>query len=280
MNNVYGMRSGYTCCLANMHQGWTKFASHLWYATRGNGLAAFSYSPNQIKMKVGKANTEVTINEVTSYPFEDEVNFELTTKREASFPFELRIPVWCKEATVFINGKVFQTGKGGQMITVERTWKSGDKLTLKMPMEVTTSNWGRNSRSVERGPLVYALKLEEKWEKGNDEKEGEYFNVFPKQDWNYGLTEVAVKQPVQNIQFTQVKPVTASFIWNLQHAPIELTIPARKIPEWKLSNDVAPQPVTDRTGIYRGNVSSELERVTLVPYGCTKVRVVAFPVVK
>ncbi len=32
MTNVFGMRSGYTCCLANMHQGWTKFASHLWYS--------------------------------------------------------------------------------------------------------------------------------------------------------------------------------------------------------------------------------------------------------
>lgn len=33
MNNVYGMRSGYTCCLANMHQGWTNFTQHLWYGT-------------------------------------------------------------------------------------------------------------------------------------------------------------------------------------------------------------------------------------------------------
>ena len=33
MTNVFGLRSGYTCCTANMHQGWTKFASHLWYST-------------------------------------------------------------------------------------------------------------------------------------------------------------------------------------------------------------------------------------------------------
>ncbi|MCW3112816.1 MAG: hypothetical protein JWR18_1212 [Segetibacter sp.] len=280
MNNVYGMRSGYTCCLANMHQGWTKFASHLWYSSANNGLAAFSYSPNRITTKVGKTNTEVTINEVTTYPFEDEINFELSTKNDVMFPLQLRIPSWCKEATVSLNGKLLRTEKGGQMITVDRSWKNGDKLTLKLPMEVTTSNWGRNSRSIERGPLVYALKLDEKWEKGTDEKEGEFFSVFPKQDWNYGLIEAVVKAPAKNVDINQVKAVTDDFIWNLQHAPIEITASAKKIPDWKILNDVAPQPVTDRTGIYRGKVDNDIEKITLVPYGCTKVRVVAFPVVR
>ncbi len=46
-------------------------------------------------------------------------------------------------------------------------------------MEVKVSEWGRNSRAVDRGPLVYALKLKERWEKGHDEKEGDYFCVYP-----------------------------------------------------------------------------------------------------
>ena len=49
MNNVLGMRSGYTCCLANMHQGWPKFAQHLWYKNEKNGLAALAFSPNTVK---------------------------------------------------------------------------------------------------------------------------------------------------------------------------------------------------------------------------------------
>ena len=165
------------------------------------------------------------------------------------------------------------------MVTINRTWKNKDKLTLQLPMEVTTSNWGRNSRTVERGPLVYALKLEEKWEKGTDEKEGEYLNVFPKTAWNYGLVQSIVKEPVKNLEVKKVKPITDKFIWNLQNAPLEITASAKKIPDWKIVNDVAPQPVTDRTGIYRGKVDNAVEKITLVPYGCTKVRIVAFPVV-
>lgn len=280
MNNVFGMRSGYTCCLANMHQGWTKFTEHLWYGAPGKGLAALAYSPNRLIARVGEKNTEVIIDEETNYPFDDLITFHINPKEEVAFPMQLRIPSWCKEATVSVNGQRLRSEKGGQIITISRTWKDNDRLTLHLPMEVTTSNWGRNSRVVERGPLVYALKLEEKWVKGHDQVEGDYFSVYPKGDWNYGLLQKVVQEPASNLKVKKVKPVTGEFVWNLQHAPIEITAPVRQIPAWKLVDDVAPQPVTDRGGLYKGEVSDEVETVTLIPYGCTKVRIVAFPVVK
>ena len=45
-------------------------------------------------------------------------------------------------------------------------------------------------------------------------------------------------------------------------------------------NDVAPLPVTDREGLFKGEVNDQIENIRLVPYGFTKVRIVAFPVVK
>lgn len=145
-------------------------------------------------------------------------------------------------------------------------------------MEVTTSTWGRNSRAVERGPLVDALKLEEKWEKGHDEKEGDYYSVYPKSNWNYGLLQSIIKNPV-TLEVKMIKPVSDKFVWNLENAPIVIIASSKKIPSWKIVNDVAPQPVTDRSGIYRGKVNNKIEKITLIPYGCTKVRIVAFPVV-
>ena len=280
MNNVFGMRSGYTCCLANMHQGWTKFTTHLWYGTPQKGLAALHYSPNVITAKVGKAGTEITIREETAYPFSDVVKFVFDIKKEVSFPLQLRIPAWCAEAIILLNGKEWKKEKGGQLVTVERTWKGGDVVSLQLPMQVTTSNWGKNSRAIERGPLVYALKLEEVWNKATDEKEGDYYTVHPKGDWNYGIVESVVKAPVQNTEVKKVNEGGADFIWNLAHAPFEITLGAKKILDWKVVNDVAPQPVTDRTGFYKGAVNNEVEKITLVPYGCTKVRIVAFPVVR
>ncbi len=38
--NLYGLEPNFGCCTANMHQGWPKFASHLWMKTPDGGLAA------------------------------------------------------------------------------------------------------------------------------------------------------------------------------------------------------------------------------------------------
>src|SRR5678815_5272597 len=95
MNNVLGMRSGYTCCLANMHQGWTKFASHLWYGATGNGIAALHFSPSEVTGKLGKTNTAVTISETTDYPFGNTIQFKIAAGKNVAFPFNIRIPSWC-----------------------------------------------------------------------------------------------------------------------------------------------------------------------------------------
>ncbi|KAA2243174.1 hypothetical protein F0L74_11710 [Chitinophaga agrisoli] len=280
MCNVLGMRSGYTCCLANMHQGWTKFAQHLWYASPEGGLAALAYGPCSLHVKAGKDSTPVTIHETTSYPFEDVIHFSLAASKTVSFPLQLRIPAWCKEAVILLNSQPLQRAAGGQLVTLDRSWKNGDKLALQLPMEITTSTWGRNSRAVERGPLVYALRLQEKWGKEHDAVEGDYFSVYPEGAWNYALQKAGVDKPGEQLHFSVVKPVDDSFVWNLAHAPVKITAPAKQLPDWKVANGVAYQPVTDREGIYKGKVDSAVHEITLVPYGCTKVRVVAFPVVR
>lgn len=278
MNNVLGLRSGYTCCTSNMHQGWTKFTTHLWYHTEDGGIAALAYGPCSLTTEVGALKSEITVNEITNYPFEDRIEFEILASRAVNFPFSLRIPSWCQEAVVMLNGKVLKTARGGRVITIERIWENNDRVTLELPMQVTTSNWGKNSRAVERGPLVYALKLGERWEKGTQEREGEYFSVFPTEDWNFGLLRKVVDNPQATLE-VKAKPFPKTFKWNLEHAPIEIVAEAKKIPGWKHVNGVAHQPVTDRTGIFKGEVAEEISRMTLVPYGFTKVRVVAFPVV-
>lgn len=169
-----------------MHQGWPKFTQNLWYATPDDGLAALVYSPSEVTARVGNNGCKIKIFEETSYPMDNKMCFtvQLLDKKmnEVAFPLHLRIPGWCKEAVVSINGQLEQKVKGGEMAIIRRTWKSKDKVELVLPMEVQTTRWYENSVAVEYGPLVFGLKMEEKWEKKNFKNEeitryGEFFVV-------------------------------------------------------------------------------------------------------
>ncbi|GAB3883107.1 beta-L-arabinofuranosidase domain-containing protein [Spirosoma agri] len=281
MTNVFGPYAGYTCCTANMHQGWTKYVSHLWYAS-GNGLAALEYAPNTVTANVADGTT-VTIQESTSYPFDDQINFTISLPKPTTFPLALRIPGWCTEATILLNGAKLRSDKGGQVVSLNRAWKDGDKVTLQLPMQVRTSNWAKNSRTIERGPLVYALKVESDITEKSIKEEGNYYEYQPKSSgqggqWNYGLPKALVTDPVKNTTVS-LKPISANFVWNEANAPIEIKTTGRQIPSWKIVEGVARQPVTPRDGVYKGEVSDKPETITLIPYGCTKLRIVAFPVV-
>ncbi|WP_374119739.1 hypothetical protein [Flavobacterium sp. LHD-80] len=279
MNNVLGARSGYTCCYANMHQGWTKFAQHLWYKNKSNGIAALIYSPNVLSTTVGAEKQKIAITENTQYPFNDNIDFQMEMKKSVQFQFQLRIPTWCTNAEIYVNNQKvsFETKNG--IVTLDQKWNNKDKITLKLPMKVQASSWADNSKTIERGPLVYALKMEEKWDKANQENEGEYFILNSSSKWNYGLWEESVKDLDKNVQVKQIG-LKENFKWNLENAPIELTIKSKQIPDWKAVNGLAYLPVSGRDGVYKGNVDANLETITLVPIGFTKLRVVAFPLVK
>ena len=126
---VFGTLSGYPCCFSNMHQGWPKFTQNLWYAAPGGGVAAMLYSPSEVSLKVGGGHA-VTIGEDTAYPMEDEIRFtiRMSGKKTCKFPFHLRIPAWCRNAEVCLNGTVIGNPRGGSMAVFDREWRDGDRL--------------------------------------------------------------------------------------------------------------------------------------------------------
>jgi DUF1680 family protein len=278
----YGLLTGYPCCTSNMHQGWPKFTQSLWFATADKGLAALVYSPSEVKAFVGDG-TEITVREETNYPFEESIRFHFTTadKRKAiTFPFHLRIPEWCKNAVIKINGQPYAESQGNQIVKINREWKSGDVGELFLNMHIFKNTWYENSISVERGPLTYALKIGEEWKKVNNEKDpveyGQtYFEVYPKTPWNYGLVQVPANQ--FEASFTIRKKEVSGYPWNPEQAPIELSVAARKIPSWQLYNGMTgPIPYSISYGL---ETEREVEQVVLIPYGCTNLRITQFPVI-
>jgi DUF1680 family protein len=275
---VFGILTGYPCCTSNMHQGWPKFTQNLWYASADQGVAALVYAPSSVKAKVHNGN-EVEIIESTNYPFEETVRFTMKAAKKLTFAFYLRIPSWCKKASVIINGKVWSEPEGNNIAKIWREWSDGDVLELSLPMEVTISRWYENSATVERGPLVYALKIGEEWKKiSSADKGGEwYYEVHPTTAWNYGLLAAAIKNPGKEFEVVRRNVPKDSYPWNPENSPLEIRTKGVVIPFWTLYNGSAgPLPYSELTQLK----TDPLQDITLIPYGCTTMRITEFPVVQ
>ena len=277
-DQLYGILCGYPCCTSNMPQGWPKFTKHLWFASDDNGLAAMVYAPCHVTAKVADGQ-EVTLKEETNYPFDETIRITVSTKRKVSFPVRLRIPEWCDAPVLTVNGKACETpGKGG-MATIDRQWKNGDVIELTLPMKVSVSRWYEKSAVVERGPLVYALRIGEQWKKVsfdgkfNGQHGDWYYEVLPTTPWNYCLQ---VKD-IDNVEeaFKVVRRDVSGYPWNQENAPLEIYAKGKRVPFWHEYNGSAgPLPFST---LYQGTFPEE-EDIVLIPYGCTTLRITEFPV--
>jgi hypothetical protein len=256
--------------------GWPKYAQYCWMATFNNGLAATAYGPSIVRAKVANGEN-ITIKEETNYPFEEQIRFVIEVGKEVSFPLELRIPSWCAAPVIKLNGIVQKNVIPGTYHSIFREWKNGDTVVLDLPMEIKISKWVNNSVGIERGPLVYSLKMDEDWKKlnshvfnGTDFSE---YEVFPKNAWNYGLI-INEKNPSKSIEVIKGNMTDNPF--NQGTTPILLKVKARKINSWGL----------DANGVHAAEppfspVSSDnpIEEIILVPFGAERIRLTYFPVI-
>ena len=291
----FGLLTGFPCCTCNLHQGWPKLVTHLWYATADGGVAAIIYAPCHMDATVA-GGVKVSIREETSYPFEDRIRFHLTASGPAVFPFHLRIPGWCEEPALSLNGESVKFRKEGGMVVLDREWKDGDILELHLPMRVKFNRWVENSVSVERGPLVYVLKIGEEWkEVDNNDLWGDYSEVLPRDPWNYGLLESAIQDPANGFEFIVLdrdgskdrgdsnkdrgdSRFANAYPWNLENAPVALRTRGKIIPDWVLYRDMAGPLPHSLPLKHLEEVSPD--EITLIPYGCSTLRITEFPVVR
>jgi DUF1680 family protein len=267
------------CCQHNVAHGWPYYAEHLWLATAGNGLAAVLYAPCRVTAKVGNG-AEVTIVEETRYPFEETVRLTITTARPVQFPLYLRVPGWCENPEVSINNEK-AVGFGVEtthcrFLEINRGWTNGDKLTLKLPAKVTITKWTENKDcvSVGRGPLTYSLKIGEKYVRAGGTDKWPAWEIHPTTPWNYGLV-FDEKDPASSFEVVCKDWPDDSQPFEADAAPIEMRAKAKKISGWQKDNlglvgKLEQSPVKS---------DEPTETVTLIPMGCARLRISAFPTI-
>lgn len=272
-SNLYGLEPNYGCCTANMHQGWPKFVSSMWMATKDNGLAAVALGPNTVSAKVADGK-KVSIIQETEYPFSGEITFSIAVQDPIEFPLYIRIPGWADESTKLTIGKEKFPTTAGTFACIKREWASGDKVKLELPMNLRSEHRYHNSISIFRGPLIFSLEIGQymsRLKKHSDNyPDAADWQIQPTSDWNYALylnTEELEKSI--RVKTHDVSPIPFAEV----AAPVELTTKAYQLPDWVIEKNSAgdlPQSPVDIEGLDR-------ETVKLVPYGCTQLRITEFP---
>jgi DUF1680 family protein len=108
--------------------------------------------------------TRLSVKQTTKYPWDGTVRIALNPSRETAFNLMVRVPEWCRNITLKING---QSVSGIETIrgyaSLQRSWKPGDIVELVMPMPVETVKAhplvqaDAGKVALMRGPLVYCL---------------------------------------------------------------------------------------------------------------------------
>jgi hypothetical protein len=290
-SNIYGLMPDFACCLANMHQGWPKLIESMWMATNDNGLALVTYGPSIVKARVSK-DREVTISEETDYPFNGSVKLTINTEKAVKFPIYLRVPGWADSATIKFKNKIINVKKISTY-KIEERWKNGDQISIELPMKIRIEKRYNNSLALLRGPLYFSLRIDKEFKSvkinyDNFSYKGSVdWEINPKSAWNYGLLidktnilrGLKVKEnPVNKYPFSD----RGDMIWSsdsgkyvswTQDAPVIITSRGMKIPEWTMKNNSADVPPLSPV-----KPEGDVEIITLVPYGCARLRISEFPV--
>jgi len=272
------------CCAGNVHRFMPNYAARMWMSDTRGGLVAALYGPSSTTLPINQGRQHLSVTQETGYPFSETITFTFNTPTPVTMPFSFRIPGWCEAPSVTINQRPYDGSlTHGTFVTLNRTFRDGEKIVLHLPMPVKLITWENQGVAVERGPLLFAYPVPEKvttdnqnygnmrGKKSSDPVNFPALDIRPDGAWNYAL---AAKSAAE---ITLVNTGSKGYPFDPGASPVVIKVPAQKVTGWALVENRYTPPLPDRDKVA---CEADIETLTLVPYGSTRLRIGVFPVAR
>jgi uncharacterized protein len=153
---------GCACCPPNVARLIASLGQYV-YTVRENTVYAQLYVGGQAELELN--GKRLVLEQESNYPWSGDIKFTIQTEQENEFTFALRIPDWCDQAAVSINGvkRPLDGLVEHGYAMLNGTWKTGDQIELVLSMPVARMKGHPLVRqtagkvALQRGPLVYCL---------------------------------------------------------------------------------------------------------------------------
>ncbi len=100
----------FTCCLSSGPRGLALIPTFA-VTTDADGVVVNLYESGQARLTL-RNGTPVEIDTDTLYPGEDAIRIRVSPATEKLFAVKLRIPAWCRTASLRVNGRPFDIQRG------------------------------------------------------------------------------------------------------------------------------------------------------------------------
>ncbi len=161
-----------SCCPTNIMRILSSFGQYI-YSSGSNSVYIHLYAGSTAETLV--SGVLVNIRQETEYPWKEKVSLFIDPAKPVEFSLSLRIPGWCENPSLELNGKkIRQLQITNGYTHIRRLWRKDDTLNLILPMPVrkieahpeVRDNCGKTA--IMRGPIVYCLEEEDNVPNLND----------------------------------------------------------------------------------------------------------------
>ena len=265
--NTFALEPHFGCCTANLHQGWPKLVRALWYRD-GSRLITGLHAPNRLRTTIEGISVQIQVQ--TDYPFGEKLVYRIEVGAPVQFELWLRIPGWCEQPTLQISF-VGEPEILGGFARLRRVWSSGDQIELELPQRVKIVHRPSGGAGFELGPWIMALSPGEVWERIPGSTGFGDYEVRARYSWNYGLLPLTLGKPRRLSGPLSSPPFQTEWIGRTPVAPVMIEITGRLVSDWQVKDASAGSiPACARS-------ESPGQKLFLVPYGCTRIRIAEFP---